>query len=98
MTYQYRGKQTIQAVQVQVAEERVRERLQELAEMEARINARIEQKRDEDPIRRRGKVAQCGTPSGYQSHLHHKTTICQPCREARAIYQREYRRKKRQNA
>jgi hypothetical protein len=50
------------------------------------------------PIRFRGEVAECGTHSGYKAHIVNKTKPCQKCREARAIYQREYRRKKREMA
>jgi len=33
----------------------------------------------------------CGTRSGYNAHLRHGETYCQPCRDAAAAYQRELR-------
>jgi hypothetical protein len=47
------------------------------------------------PLRPRGERAECGTHSGYKTHIINRTTICQPCREARALYQRSYRASKR---
>jgi len=46
------------------------------------------------PFRIRGVVAQCGTHSGYKTHITNHTAPCQECREARAHYQREYRARK----
>ena len=46
------------------------------------------------PFRPRGERAECGTHSGYKTHITNRTEPCQPCREARAIYQREYRASK----
>lgn len=43
------------------------------------------------PFRKRQLAAQCGTHSGYKTHITNHTTPCQECREARALYQREYR-------
>jgi hypothetical protein len=33
----------------------------------------------------------CGTYGGYQAHLRRKETPCQPCRDAAAEYQRNWR-------
>lgn len=35
----------------------------------------------------------CGTNPGYQKHINHKTTICQPCRAAHTLYVRHYRQR-----
>ena len=46
------------------------------------------------PLRYRGKRAECGTNSGYRTHITNQTTPCQACKVARAVYQREYRASK----
>ena len=38
----------------------------------------------------RNKVPVCGTNSGYQHHLKLKTEVCQPCRDARNEYKRNF--------
>lgn len=35
--------------------------------------------------------APCGTNAGYSSHRRHKTTPCQPCRDAHAAHNRQYK-------
>lgn len=78
------------------AEAHVRVKLEALAKLEAEIDARVTMLRNEPPFRPRGISATCGTHSGYKTHIVNKTPICQPCRTARALYQREYRRRKKQ--
>lgn len=41
--------------------------------------------------RTRANAAACGTNSGYDAHLRHKTEICQPCRDAHNAYLRVYK-------
>ena len=42
-------------------------------------------------IQRRKPVAECGTYSGYARHHRNHQPVCDPCKTAYAIYQREYR-------
>lgn len=37
------------------------------------------------------RPAECGTVSGYDSHRRKHTAMCEPCREARAVYSRALR-------
>jgi hypothetical protein len=89
MSYPYLNEESVRKAQY-----RIRVKLKELAEMEAQIDSRIEQLQNEPPFRVRGEWAECGTHSGYKTHIINRTTPCQQCREARALYQREYRRRK----
>jgi len=47
------------------------------------------------PIRKRGQSPECGTHSGYKNHIITRTTPCRDCSNARAVYQRAYRARKR---
>jgi len=40
------------------------------------------------------EVANCGTYGGFQTHKKLGEEPCEPCREARTTYVREYRRRK----
>ena len=87
MTYKYNGQTLTREVEAYT-----RAKFEYFRNAEAEINAgpaRVEY--HPAPIRKREAVAQCGTHSGYKTHIINHTTPCQECREARAYYQREYR-------
>jgi hypothetical protein len=44
-----------------------------------------------DRGRRPRATAVCGTEGGYMAHVAKRTTKCQPCKDAHAITQREWR-------
>lgn len=41
---------------------------------------------------RGSRLSPCGTTGGYQRHMHYRTVVCQPCREAQREYMRDYRK------
>jgi len=92
MIYQYKGPATDEAVSA--AEDAIRAKLESLARLEAEVDERIARIRNAPVFRARGATPSCGTHSGYKTHIINKTIICAPCRTARAIYQREYRSRK----
>ena len=89
MAYAYKGKKPapVQTSDVVRDASETRAYIQRLKELDRKFIAAYE-----PPIRPRGLIAECGTHSGYKTHITNKTPICQPCRVARAIYQRQYRR------
>ena len=99
MSYQFRGKN---ATDLPFSENESRAHMERLRELDRRFIAAQEQRESlepqpmhELPVHAHGKTVQCGTPAGYKTHIIDKTEICTPCREARAIYQRQYRRTRR---
>lgn len=38
------------------------------------------------------QLSPCGTTGGYQRHMHYRTTVCDPCRQAQRDYMRNYRK------
>lgn len=46
------------------------------------------------PLRARKAAPECGTNYGYQHHINTGTAPCRECLNARAVYQREYRARK----
>jgi hypothetical protein len=90
MNYQYKGESQAS----QALEAHTHAKFEYFRKAETAINAgpaRVEY--HPAPFRPRGERAACGTHSGYKTHINNRTAPCQPCREARAIYQREYRRR-----
>lgn len=47
--------------------------------------------RPKKPKRASPGAADCGTPAGFQKHYRANETACDPCREARRVYQSERR-------
>jgi len=94
MGYKFKGSATEEAVSA--AEDAIRAKLASLARLEAEVDERIARIRNAPVFRARGATPSCGTHSGYKTHIINKTPICDPCRTARALYQREYRNRKKQ--
>lgn len=88
MSYSYNGHSPADA-----EEAHVRAKFAYFRKAEARIDlgpAKVEYR----PVPVRKRVAECGTNYGYQRHIKNRTEPCRACLDARAVYQREYRARK----
>jgi hypothetical protein len=90
--YQYNGT----SAPADAEEAHVRAKFAYFRKAEARIDAgpaKVEY--TPAPIRQRAEGPECGTNYGYQRHLTTRTIPCRACLDARAVYQRAYRARKR---
>ena len=86
--YAYNGK-----APADLEEAHVRAKFEYFRKAEARIDlgpAKVEYR----PVPIRKRAAECGTNYGYQRHINAGTAPCRACLDARAVYQREYRARK----
>lgn len=82
-----------------VEEAHTRAKFAHFRKAEARINlgpAKVSY--NPAPIRNRAEGPKCGTNYGYQHHINTSTTPCRECLNARAVYQRLYRAKRKATA
>jgi hypothetical protein len=100
MSYQFRGKNT---TDLPFSTNESHAHMQRIKELDRRFIAEQERREFMEPLTPRRiadpaaslKWGVCGENSGYQAHIVNKTEPCGPCREAHAIYHREYRRTRR---